>query len=85
MAHHLFILPRAQKVLEKLPGDIYERIRDDIRSLSLDPRPLGCKKLVGRNGWRLRVNQHRIIYEIDDKKRTVIILDIGNRKEVYRK
>ena len=83
MSYHLFILPRAQKVLEKLPVDIYERLRDDIRFLSVDPRPCGCKKLVARNGWRIRVNKYRVVYEIDDKKRTVTVLDIGQRKDIY--
>ncbi len=84
MIYRLYIFPRARKVLEKLPADIYERIRDDIRSLSVGPRPFGCKKLTGRDGWRIRVNKYRIIYEIDDEKKVITVLDIGHRREIYR-
>ena len=83
MNYQLFILPRAQKVLEKLPSNIYERLRDEIRSLSSEPRPFGYKKLVARDGWRIRVYHYRVIYEIDDKKKTITVLDIGQRKDIY--
>lgn len=51
---------------------------------SKQPRPVGCKRLIGREGWRIRVGSFRIIYEIDDTAKSVIILHIGHRKDVYR-
>jgi mRNA interferase RelE/StbE len=49
-----------------------------------DPRPHGSRKLVGRDGWRIRVGRYRVIYEIDDAQRFVTILHVGHRKDIYR-
>lgn len=84
MSYALFILPRAQKELGKLPHDAFARSRDAIRALAQEPRPRGCSKLTGRDGWRIRVGDYRVIYEIDDAHQTVTILHIGHRRDVYR-
>ncbi len=84
MSYQLYILSRAQKSLEKLPVGIYEQVRDEIRSLSIEPRPFGCKKLVGRDGWRIRIRKYRAVYSIDDEKQTLTVLDIDHRKDIYR-
>ena len=84
MRYTLFILPRAQKELSKLPHDAFERSCDAIRALAQEPRPRGCDKLTGRDGWRIRVGDYRVIYEIDDAHQTITILHIGHRRDVYR-
>ncbi len=66
MSYELLILRRAQKELADLPKADYERIRDAVAALAENPRPAGCKKLVGREGWRIRTGGYRAIYEIDD-------------------
>ena len=52
-------------------------------SLESNPRPLGCKKLKGREAYRIRVGNYRIIYEIEDKILKVIVIDVSDRKEIY--
>ena len=84
MSYRVEILRRAEKSLRKLPRHEFERVRDAIRTLGDDPRPVGCKKLVGRDGWRIRVGRYRVIYEIEDTIRIVLILDVGHRREAYR-
>lgn len=84
MTYEIRILRRAQRALAALPRSDFQRARDAIHNLASEPRPPGCKKLVGREGWRLRVGQYRIIYEIEDVVRIVTILDVGHRREVYR-
>jgi len=84
MSYTVLILRRAQKELAQLPGETYERVRDAIRALSQNPRPPGCLKLTGREGWRIRVSDYRVIYEIDDPQHTVTILHVGHRRDVYR-
>jgi len=84
MNYSLFILPRAQKELAQLSASPFARVRDAIRGLANDPRPPGCLKLTGRDGWRLRVGEFRVIYEIDDQHRLVTVLNIGHRRDVYR-
>ena len=83
MDYEVFILRRAQKQLAGLPKQNYARIRDSLAALAVNPRPSGCKKLTGREGWRIRSGDYRVIYEIDDGQRRVTALDIGHRKDVY--
>ncbi|HXH10050.1 MAG TPA: type II toxin-antitoxin system RelE/ParE family toxin [Alphaproteobacteria bacterium] len=63
---------------------LLERVRDAIRALGQDPRPPGSRKLIGRDGWRLRVGDYRTIDDIDDTQRIVTVLHIGHRRDVYR-
>ncbi len=84
MSYTVLILRRAQKELAQLPGETYERVRDAIRMLSQNPRPQDCLKLTGREGWRIRVSDYRVIYEIDDQQHIVTILHVGHRRDVYR-
>lgn len=83
MSYELLILRRAQKELGSLPKGDYERMRDALFSLSAEPRPVSCKKLVGRDGWRIRSGNYRAIYEIDDVEKRVTVLHIGDRKDIY--
>jgi mRNA interferase RelE/StbE len=59
---------------------------DCIESLQLNPRPTGIKKLVNKiNLYRIRVDDHRIIYKIEDSVLLVLIVKVGNRKDIYRR
>lgn len=84
MTYALSILPRAKRQLKRLGDPSYSRIVDGIRSLTANPRPHGCRKLTGRDGYRIRVGDYRVIYEVDDSARQVLVLDIGHRKDIYR-
>lgn len=77
MDYEVLILRKAQKELANLPKPAYPRIRDFITTLSSDP------KLTGREGWRIRSGDYRIIYDVDDRQRRVTVLHIGHRKDVY--
>lgn len=84
MSYDLRILRPAQKQLAELPPGDYEHVRDAIRALADAPRPPGCRKLTGRDGWRIRVGDYRVIFEIDDQARAVTVLSVGHRRDVYR-
>ncbi|NLG70168.1 MAG: type II toxin-antitoxin system RelE/ParE family toxin [Firmicutes bacterium] len=84
MRYSVFILRRAQKEMAALPLEVYPRVRDAIRDLADDPRPPGVRKLAGRDGWRLRVGDYRVIYDVDDESRRITVLHIGHRRDVYR-
>ena len=56
-----------------------------MRSLGGDARPHNCQKLRGtKNSWRIRAGDYRVVYEIDDAARTVTVIKIGHRSNVYR-
>ncbi|MCZ6552198.1 MAG: type II toxin-antitoxin system RelE/ParE family toxin [SAR324 cluster bacterium] len=59
-------------------------LRDSVESLGDNPRPAGCVKLKGREGWRIRVGRYRVVYEIDDRGGTITVLHIGHRRDIYR-
>lgn len=84
MPYEITILARAVKELAKIRGDDYERIKTAVYSLAENPRPHGCKRLSGRNGWRIRLGDYRIIYEIQKRQLTILVVHIGHRREVYR-
>ncbi len=84
MSYGLFILPRAQKELADLPAPQLGIAEIEIRALQENPRPAGCKKLAGREGWRIRFGNYRIIYKIDDASRTVTVTGVGHRRDIYR-
>jgi mRNA interferase RelE/StbE len=79
----VLILPSTQKQLSKLPNAIATRIEDKLLELEQDPRPPGCKKLRGRDAWRIRIGDYRVIYEINDGRLIVTVITIGHRREVY--
>ena len=67
--------------MSRLPRALYERVNKRILSLRDDPRPSGVRKLVGAlEGWRIRVGDHRIIYQIDDDAQTVPIVRVKHRR-----
>ncbi|MDD5673119.1 MAG: type II toxin-antitoxin system RelE/ParE family toxin [Chitinivibrionales bacterium] len=76
----------ALKALKKLPQNIIPAIWHEIESLKINPRPPGCKRLTATDHlYRIRSGDYRIVYTIRDKILLVLIVRIGNRKEVYRK
>jgi mRNA interferase RelE/StbE len=84
MKYSLFILTRAQKELAALEGTEYQKIKKAVFRLASNPRPSGCSKLIGREGWKIRVGNYRVIYEINDSLKEVLVLHIGHRRDVYR-
>ena len=71
--------------IERIPQPYQDDIIDAIHNLATSPRPHGTRKLSGKDAWRIRVGDYRIIYEIDDNKLNILITTLGNRKEIYRK
>jgi mRNA interferase RelE/StbE len=62
------------------------RIMDRIHKLATNPRPHGSKKLEGSSErYRLRQGDYRILYEIRDEVLVVTVVQVGNRKDVYRR
>ena len=81
--YQVVIEKQAQKQLAKIPPPDYTKIVAALKDLANDPRPFGYKKLKGRPGYRIRVGDYRIIYQVRDNVLTVFVLIIGHRREVY--
>ena len=79
-----------QKTLEKIPSDYRTAIVAAVRSLRTNPRPQGkrTKKLTGElivsqftAEYRLRVGPYRVLYDVDDQRKKVVLLKLAKRNE----
>ena len=84
LKYTVVITKTVQKLLGKLPDKTATSLENKMLELESNPRPSGCKKLQGRNGYRIRSGDYRIIYVIEDELRKIIILSIAHRKDVYK-
>lgn len=85
--YSVVIAPHAERALRKIQGRDYERLRVALLSLADEPRPANCKRMkrmIGRDAWRIRVGDYRIIYTITDNALLVTVISIGHRREVYK-
>ena len=78
------ISAHAAKYLVGIPKPEQLRIVGVIDLLGDNPLPPKALKLRGREGYRIRVGDYRILYTFDGKVMTVLIIKIGHRKDVYR-
>ena len=76
-------VPKAQKAFLAAPKSDRARISIAIELLRENPIPPKALKLKGREGYRIRVGKFRIIYTFDGSALTILVLDIGPRKEIY--
>jgi mRNA interferase RelE/StbE len=83
MVYSINFTKKAVKELEKINEPHYSSIRNAIRNLGVNPRPNGYKKLRGRDGYRIRVGDYRVIYDISDTILFIEVIDLGHRKNIY--
>ena len=72
------------KEFDKLPRDVNERIIEALKKVA--EAPYAGTKLRGKleGLWRWRIGKYRIIYLIGEKEKTVVFLDVGLRKTIYK-
>ena len=83
-SYRLEVKRTAAKEIGDLPKADCRRVVAKIELLARDPRPHGCEKLSGAEKYRVRQGDYRILYEIDDSAKSVTIVKVGNRREIYR-
>ena len=79
----IILTKRAEKQLDKLPDNIAEPIIEAIGDLSKNPRPNGYKNLKSRDGYRIRIGDYRVIYEVFDDELVIDVIKLGHRKDIY--
>ena len=85
MSYIIFITPSARRQLKKFPAEVIREIRLGLDILAIDPYrdEVDVKKLQGRNGFRLRVGKYRVIYELENRKLIIQVMEIAHRKDIY--
>ena len=76
----------AMRFLERLDDKTYRRVKDKINALALDPFAPNnnVRKLVGRDYFRLRVGNIRVVYNLFEKVLVVNVFEIGFRDSIYK-
>lgn len=69
--------------MARLDPEVRRRVDRRILALAEDPRPPGVKALAGPLGG-LRVGDWRIVYRVEDERLVVLVVRVGNRREVHR-
>ncbi|HYQ73908.1 type II toxin-antitoxin system RelE family toxin [Cellulomonas sp.] len=85
MTYRVDIRPAAVRALRKVDHQDRPRIQAAIALLARDPRPPGARALRGRDGYRVRVGDYRILYTVDDGVLVVVVVTLGHRREVYQR
>ncbi len=73
------------KDLRSIPKDDVARILKCFDALAINPRGRGCEKLSGKNRYRVRQGVYRILYEICEETRMVVVVKVAHRRQLYRK
>jgi len=83
-SYSVLVQRSAAREIEAVPRKDRARIVERIRALSEDPRPPGSRKLSGREAYRIRQGDYRVVYTVSDEDRVVVISVVAHRGDVYR-
>lgn len=83
-SYKVLIKPSAARELEVIPRKDRLRLAAKISDLAGNPRPSGSEKLSAREQYRVRQGQYRVVYSISDAEKTVLVVKVAHRREVYR-
>lgn len=83
--YRLQVKRSANKELARIPRELGHNILEHIEMLSSNPRLRQSRKLAGsKSSYRLKVGDYRVLYQVDDKAKVVLIFAVGHRKQIYR-
>ena len=83
--YRIVLTRAAQRGLGSLSKADLRRVDARILALAETPRPLGAKKLEGvEDLYRIRSGDYRIVYQIEEARLVIVIVNIGNRRDIYR-
>jgi mRNA interferase RelE/StbE len=84
--YRLEVTPAADRNLEKLKNRIrrqdFDKVREAVAGLAEEPRPQGVRKIKGEEkAYRIRVGSYRVVYDVYDNDKLVLILQVVRRSE----
>ena len=75
----------AARAVRKLDPQARDRLGSDLSALARGPRGPAVRKLTGVAAYRLRSGDHRVVFQIDDVERRILVLLVADRKTVYER
>jgi mRNA interferase RelE/StbE len=85
VAYKVLFTPAAERQLRKLERPIQLKVATVVAALAEDPRHVEVERMAGGEMYKVRAGRdHRIVFEISDKQVVVVVIRIGDRKDVYR-
>jgi len=85
LKYRLYIKPSALKELKNLPRKEQTKADKRIMALAENPRPATATRLKGHPLMRIRIGDYRIVYEINDAVKSIQVVTVGHRSNIYRK
>ena len=86
MAYTIEFTSSAERAFRRLSRQVQARLAPAIDALATAPRSGDVKKLAGDGDlYRKRVGSYRIIYRIEDRRLIVLVVDVGDRRDIYRR
>lgn len=84
--YRIEVTPRAQRDLKNIDRHNLKRVDTAILDLEVTPYPFGVKHLIASDvaQYRIRVGDYRILYDVNERTKTIIILRVGHRRDIYR-
>ncbi|MCZ2390534.1 MAG: type II toxin-antitoxin system RelE/ParE family toxin [Acidobacteria bacterium] len=86
-AYSVCFVRSARKEFDRLPAKLRSKIAEALSLLSQNPYSelLKVKKLKGADQlYRIRIGDHRVVYEVRNTSLVVVVIKIGHRSEIYR-
>lgn len=77
-------MPAAAKQMAQLSEEVQQRIIRQLDLLAAGSPVVDTRKLEGEVGFRLRVGNYRVVYDVDKTTKTFIVSKIADRKDAYR-
>jgi len=86
MTYSVFVKHSAQKEIKNLPPHIRRSVAQELINLEHEPRPIGRFRVLRPplEGYRIRIRDWRILYNVDDETRQIFIYSVSHRREAYR-
>ena len=84
MSYEITFTDTSRKQFRKLEKEVQERIIKALERIRIRPESY-VKKLVGDQGYRLRVGDYRVILDIEKAELVILVIKIGHRKNIYDK
>lgn len=84
--YRILLTPRARRDVKKLKSNVFKHLDRAILDLVSHPYPPGMRKLIAKDiaQYRIRIGDYRILYDVDESAKAVVILRVGHRREIYR-